>query len=373
MSAERENLPEWAAKEVLKRYAKQAASKGQFPSERVMANELQISLPTLREGLLRLQTDGCIIRWHGKGTFLAPQNSPLKPVGILVEFDLTIRSSSTHYLPLALQIQRKLKAAGRQSEIYFGHRQAEDCTEGCLCEEFVDAVRARHFSVVAVVAGLRSEDWLAPLREQGVPVVGCNSLFDTCISVDRNYWMDRAVKTLRDDGRRQIAFIGWAGSRPLNPGIQPAHEVFAGCLERHGLMVYPDLIRNDLPPSIDGAGWEELREIWMRPASERPDGMVVSDDILLRGCFEAIEESRIEMPGSLHIVALVSDYFRDFSLKKVSRFEISTEETAGEYVQAILHPGTPVTSILPEFFPAPTFTASANHNQPQSRIMHLNP
>lgn len=367
MSKGRENLTQWAAKEVLIRYAARAAAEGHFPSERVMAKELEVSLPTLREGLLRLQTEGRILRRHGKGTFLVPENVSAKPVGILIEHDLTNRSASPHYLPLALLIQRKLKAKGRESELFFGYRHAENQNEGCLCDGFLERVNDRKLSGVAVVVGLRSEDWLAPLKEQGVPVVGCNSLFDTCISVDRDYWMDRAVRTLITDGRRRIAFIGWAGSRPLNPGIKPAHEVFSECLGRYGVGVDPGLVRSDLPPTMEGAGWEEFREIWMRPAGQRPDGLVVSDDILLRGCFEAIQESRIEMPGSLHVVALVSDYFRDYGLKKVSRFEISTEETAKKFVSALLHPGEPITRILPQFY---AVSQSHSHSKPSHIYLH---
>lgn len=379
MSGIRENLPEWAAKEVLHRYAAHAPLDGRLPAERIMAKELEISLPTLREGLLRLQTDGRITRRHGKGTFLVPNDSSTKPIGILIEFDLTNRSASAHYLPLALKIQRKLKETGRNSRIFFGHRHAEDLSEGCLCEEFLDAVQAGRLGGIAVVAGLRGENWLTPLKAQGVPVVGGNSLFDTCIAVDRTYWMNRAVETLRFNGRRRIAFIGWAGRRPLNPGMKPAQELFMECLRRYGMAVDPGLIRNDLPPSLEGAGWEEFREIWMRPAAERPDGLVVSDDILLRGCFEAIQESHIEMPASLHIVALVSDYFRDYSLKKISRFEISTEETADKFVQALLKPGTPISPIRPEFFPAPQLGSTPEHSpsrtslsQPQIQTHHEN-
>jgi len=353
MSVSRENLTEWAAKEMLRRYAEQAAAEGgRFPAERIMAKELEVSLPTLREGLVRLQTAGRIVRQHGKGTFLVPESASAKPIGILIEMDLTTRSSAPHYLPLALQIQRKLKALGRKSEIYFGQRHAEDPSGRCLCDEFVHAVTGAQLSAVAVVAGLRSEDWLAPLRDQGVPVVGSNSLFDTCISVDCDYWMSRAVDTLRTDGRRKVAFIGWSGRRPVNPGMKPAHENFVEHMRRLGLPVDPDLIRSDLPPTMEGAGWEEFREIWMRPAADRPDGLVVSDDILLRGCFEAIQESAIKMPSDLHIVALVSDYFRDCGLKQVSRFEISTEKTADQFVQALLHPGASVSSIIPDFIAA---------------------
>lgn len=347
----RKNLTEWAAQEVLSRYALSAKADGRFPSERVMAKEIEVSLPTLREGLLRLQKDGRIVRKHGKGTFLAPEDFSTKPTGILIEFDLTMRSASAHYLPLALLIQRKLKAEGRKSEIYFGHRQADDTAEGCLCEEFVEAVRGQRFDSIAVVAGLRSEEWLAPLRQQGVRVVGANSLFDTSIQVDREYWMNRAVETLRADGRHQIAYIGWAGRRPLNPGMKPGHELFMECLKWQGMHRDSSLIRDDLPPSMEGAGWEEFREIWMRPPDERPDGLVVSDDILLRGCLEAIQESRVEIPETLHIVALVNDYFRAHELQRVSRFEISTEETANLFVQALLHPDQPIPLLQPEFLP----------------------
>jgi DNA-binding LacI/PurR family transcriptional regulator len=63
-------------------------------------------------------------------------------------------------------------------------------------------------------------------------------------------------------------------------------------------------IKDDIYPVLNGAGWEALREIWSA-RSERPDGLIIGDDLFLAGVRSAVEELGIRVPEQLEIATQV--------------------------------------------------------------------
>jgi DNA-binding LacI/PurR family transcriptional regulator len=73
-------------------------------------------------------------------------------------------------------------------------------------------------------------------------------------------------------------------------------------LARHGVALNDRWVRHDIHPTAQGAGWEEFREIWSASATEKPDGLLVADDVLFRGAATAIRELGIRVPEQLRVV-----------------------------------------------------------------------
>jgi DNA-binding LacI/PurR family transcriptional regulator len=68
-----------------------------------------------------------------------------------------------------------------------------------------------------------------------------------------------------------------------------------------GLDYRAEWVRHDLNPMLSGAGWEEFREIWLA-RREKPDGLLVADDVLFNEAVTAIQELGIRVPERLRIV-----------------------------------------------------------------------
>jgi DNA-binding LacI/PurR family transcriptional regulator len=103
----------------------------------------------------------------------------------------------------------------------------------------------------------------------------------------------RAVRHLRGQGCRRIAMLSWG-----HDGLRPA---LRDVLDRCGLSYRPAWVRGDLHPMLSGAGWEEFREIWTAHR-EKPDGLLVTDDVLFEEVCVAIRELGIRVPDELRIV-----------------------------------------------------------------------
>jgi DNA-binding LacI/PurR family transcriptional regulator len=101
------------------------------------------------------------------------------------------------------------------------------------------------------------------------------------------------VRHLIGQGCRRIAMLSFA------PG---AGEVaLKNALAECGLDYRAEWVRHDLHPMLSGAGWDEFREIWMA-RREKPDGLVVADDVLFDEARIAIQEMGVRVPEQLRIV-----------------------------------------------------------------------
>ncbi len=64
-------------------------------------------------------------------------------------------------------------------------------------------------------------------------------------------------------------------------------------------------MKTTLAPNQSGAGWDDFREIWSG-TGEKPDGLLIADDMLLPDVDLAIRELKIKVPENLKIVLATS-------------------------------------------------------------------
>jgi DNA-binding LacI/PurR family transcriptional regulator len=67
-------------------------------------------------------------------------------------------------------------------------------------------------------------------------------------------------------------------------------------------MLRDEWLRCTVPPETPGAGWEQFREMWAA-REEKPDGLLVTDDMLFRDVALAILDLRLSVPQQLQVVA----------------------------------------------------------------------
>ena len=85
------------------------------------------------------------------------------------------------------------------------------------------------------------------------------------------------------------------------PGDQRASRIFKQRLIHHGLRVAPGWVVQDTDVHLLGSGWQGFRDLWSA-SRERPDGLLVLDDVLYRDAARAILELGIQVPSQLRIV-----------------------------------------------------------------------
>jgi DNA-binding LacI/PurR family transcriptional regulator len=320
----------------IRRRATQAAPGTRLPNERELRRELGVSIPKLREALTLLQQEGTIERRHGSGTYVA---DPLKTrhVAIFSALDLTHPGMGPYHRTLAFHLRRFYRTRAVSAQLYLGSRSPGDVETTIACPELWHALAQRQIcGVVVLTASHRRATIQRLVRELDVPVVGGGDWFPVRCSLPLESMYAAAVHHLVAGGCRRLAFLGWrdealAGNGPLERALAREQPF----LSQNGVTLLPDWVRMELFPTLPGAGWEELREIWLA-SSVKPDGLVICDDCLLPDAALAIRQLQIEVPRDLAIVAFTGRGVSPTVPFPMTRLEIDPEAVAATMGEMLL-------------------------------------
>ena len=278
-----------------------------------LAKRFAVSYQTVREGLGILAEEGLIARRVGSGTFVSdpiptrrsqPRSDEDRHVAVLCERDLADPHASYFYRYVPQQLVRFFQEAGFATRLYVGRvAMSAPPQEKLTCLEFLEALDHRQLSGVAVLDEPIGLDWLTALREQHVPIVGSNEPGDyPSLRSDKAQMSRLGTEYLLRQGCRRIALMEWLKPQaPGSPRRDPVLDGFQAALAAAGVEANPRWIRHDLPPGAPGSGWEEFREIWVSE-KEKPDGLLVCDDMLFLGAAMAICQMGIRVPEDLLVV-----------------------------------------------------------------------
>jgi DNA-binding LacI/PurR family transcriptional regulator len=259
-------------------------------AETALAKRFGASVLTVREALRSLAQAGLVERRHGSGTYvLAPPTR--RTVGVLLDHDIGLSHFSFSLRRIHQQVRRELAAAGYLARSYLGFKEFTAVARpDVTCPEFVEDVREGRLAGVAIVSGTLAPDLRDELRRQGVPVVGGDVAMAGRMESHLPALVGAGVRYLAEHGCRRLAMAGWG-----------QHALFQAALAEHGLEYRPAWVRDDLHPAWSGAGWEEFREIWA--GTEKPDGLLITDDVLSQDVTLAILEMGIRVPEDLRVAS----------------------------------------------------------------------
>jgi DNA-binding LacI/PurR family transcriptional regulator len=214
-------------------------------------------------------------------------------VAIVSELDVLNPCMGSYYPNLLWALRTHLRRHGVDADLYMGETQPADAYPvRTTCRRFVSDLDAGRLDGVIALDFDWRQDWLPAARTAGLPVVGTRPEFDHAVYPDDAGFLREAARRLADQGCRRLGYLGWSTNAADPPGLREA----AGAA---GLELREEWIRGDLHPDLEGSGWEEFREIWS--ARERPDGLIVADDVLAVSADKAIRELGIRVPEQLHL------------------------------------------------------------------------
>jgi DNA-binding LacI/PurR family transcriptional regulator len=273
--------------------------------EAKLAKRFSVSIVTLRNALLRLELEGLIERTPGRGTYIkataSERKSKLKHVAIATGLDVFKPRVSYYYLGLVQQLRHIFAQHAIRTSLYVRPSFAvHDGPFGHIAE-LLEAVEEDTVCAVALIGFIADEQMNTIFSQHNIPVVGENEHFPFSVYSD---WKDigrDGAHYLIEDGRRKLAFIGrFERERGKEPYPTMAGG-FRAELEQHGIPVHEEWLRCDLTDEHDAAGLQQFRELW-KARDEKPDGLIVADDMHFPDVAAAIQELRIKVPEDLMVV-----------------------------------------------------------------------
>jgi DNA-binding LacI/PurR family transcriptional regulator len=178
---------------------------------------------------------------------------------------------------------------------------------------------------------VKSKDhaWSQAFRERGIPTLDSTDVGDPQMTAQR--MMQAAMEYFKQRGKRKIALIGWR-----NPWIRgnPFPEVFFEAAGKAGIPVDSRLVDFAAEGWVPGMGWERFRDIWLS-GPEKPNGLLVLDDMLYRDCEKAIESLGVKVPTQLDIIVRSSDAAALAPQFPIVEMKTFVEPTAEMYADAM--------------------------------------
>ena len=262
-----------------------------------LSKRFGVSKAVISQVVMTLAHEGLLDRRHGSGLFVKDSRTE-KLIGILLDPDIAHPRTSHFHLKMVQLLRHFFAGHGFRTRLYAGFREPENVDPKLTCPDFLPDVQARKFCGVLAVSTCPDAEWLEPLAQQGVPVVGAR-MDSYAVLFDYPLFAREAVRRLCQQGCRKIAMIGGDGSLVAGAG---GTEAFRSELQAQGVAVVESWIKGDIQQNVAGAGWNQFREIWLARA-EKPDGLLLLDDMLSRDVSIAIMELGIRIPKQLRIIS----------------------------------------------------------------------
>lgn len=305
---------------------------GRLPTVRELARLHGVSVITVREALASLKQQGLIAVRHGSGIYVNARRET-RPVALVAKADVTRTYFSDFSLLLLQHLQIALHRNGLRARLYLRTRDPRgDLSESDAPDLLNDLQNGELGGVIAVNGRLHAR-WLDAIRQLQIPQIGGEDApyparFDTETA------LRQAAAWLAAAGRRRVAVLEWARRRDPSPERAACPYPIREALERAGLEYDERRCAQAFHPLDGGAGWEAFRELWVA-RTEKPDALIVTDDVLFRDLVQAVQELRIRVPEQLMLVVMTARGIALRSPFPVARIEMDPEALAAGVADAM--------------------------------------
>lgn len=292
-----------------------------LPGMHELRRRYGVSINTIGAALDILASQGLVEKRRGSGVYVSDRANRRR-IGILSELDLFDPRISPYWRSLAGALKTQLEAAGHAPQLYIGNAEpGPGASDEPTCPRFWEDAAAGKLDGAVIIDAPWTAAWHRRVQTCPIPVVTAMTGFD--VPPDFAGIVDAAIRRLTSRGCRRIGLLAWH-----------TEDIFRKAVAAHGVETRDAWIRTATDPALRGSGWEEFRDIWASP--EKPDALVILDDMLCADAQLAIMELGVRVPQDLQLAVLtICNASPAIRLPAVT-FEIDPAEAADQYVGAVM-------------------------------------
>ena len=316
------------------------APDARLPSESELCQSYKVSQITIRRALLDLENDGQVYRRQGRGTFVQAATSKMA-VGLL--FGPALVDEPAHFYRAMLKaFQAELRERDYACRVYDGLAGTTSMPlppEAEIYQTLMSDLRKCRFAGL-IEFGLRSFSLDGWQRQAALPHVRFDSRENSDVVYDEARFCRESVKFLVRHGRRRLVYLEASRSDYSSSGKELRKNVFMTAARDSGV-IQPRIVTAMVPAGAQSSMIEktvfqtmvETIRGWSRlPAAERPDGLMVDDDIVTRAAALALIQAGIRIPADLSVITLASKGVNLHYGIPVARYEFLPRVLAREIV-----------------------------------------
>jgi DNA-binding LacI/PurR family transcriptional regulator len=309
----------------------QLGHNGKLATVRELATLYNTTKATIQQALTQLANEGLIDRQQGSGIFV--KVSRQKTLAVVFDRQITDPNTTMYCSQLLIEVENSLAESGWSRKCYI------DVSSKTTADEFEQAVLTHRFDGLIVCSRWVAENYLPRLAKAGIPCVGAYpyQTMDRWVFFNYNECSQRGVNELVKMGAQRIALV--AGHDPQ--GIQQEMEkgYRQGLLEAQRPMDDP-MVR--VVPVTEEDGFRAFNELWDQ--SVRPDGIIITDELICKGVIRGVISRGIKIPEELHIASQMTAMPKNPFALPVIQLQMDVAEQASKLVQMIfaLSTGQPV-------------------------------
>lgn len=278
----------------------------QLPTVRVLCESLATTRVTLREALTLLEADNIIYTKNRQGIFVSPKIYH-KSIHILFSSHNFAAPASPFWSMLWIQLEQETQQRTTfKDEIYIFHLiKPTDNPDYSVPKEVETLLQSQRVDGVLAI-GIQSTG-KGILNEARLHCVTFAGEGACTIYLDMDDFARLATDALIRQNCKRMGW--WAYNLPSHPLEKMwTIQAFRQMLQERKKTLYPELIRiPHLPPSqtslsLQEQGYLLAKEVFEGPTSARPDGVVITVDMMTDGALVAFDELGIRVGHDIQVV-----------------------------------------------------------------------
>lgn len=277
-----------------------------FPTVVELRDELGVSMATLNNALKVLEANQIIYRIQGIGVFASP--SLQRHVSLVCAPDFFQQVGASPFWPMMIANARDRAQA--KSEAFSYHFSLPGGHEGTpLHAGLVREIESRNLhGLLGIGLDNSTATWI---EERNIPFVAFAGPAKWMVALDSRALIALGVEELANQGCKRIAY--WNPGLPTQRsktivGESEKNTVWRKSLAKRGLEVDEQLLHNrGIEPAVGQShqeqGFHLAHEVFSRPRSSWPDGILSGDDVMTHGALVAMDKLGVAIGRDVRIAS----------------------------------------------------------------------